>query len=63
MKNRIILDNKTGELLNVIFDSTDLSKTSADLKGTLEMINNKMTLHLLIQLNDNFEVDFRKKEE
>ena len=63
MKSKIVLDNKTGELKNIIFDDADLSKTSAELRGTLEIINNKMTLHLMINLNDNFEVVFNKREE
>ena len=62
-KSKIILDSKTGKLLNVIFDSSDLSKTTAELRGNIEMQNNQMLLHLILNLNENIEVVYNKKEE
>lgn len=61
-KNKIVVDSKNGLILGAIFDDPDLTKTSAELKGELKVIDNKMTLILAISLNDKFEVEFVDRE-
>jgi len=60
-KNKIIVDSESGLLLGAIFDDPDLSKTSADLKGEIKLIDNKLTLILNVTLNEKFDVEFVKK--
>lgn len=62
-KNKIVVDSETGLVLGAIFDDPDLTKTSADIKGELKVINNKMTLLLNLTLNDKFEVSFVERKD
>ena len=56
--NEIILDKKTGKLKNVVLDSNDFSKTTANMSGEIKMINNETKLILAISLNDKFKIKF-----
>lgn len=58
-KNEIFLDKKSGKLVGVVFDSNDLSKTSADMQGEFKTIEGKTKLFLIIDINNKFEIKFK----
>lgn len=60
--NKIILHKDSGRIVNIVFDNSDLSQTTADLNARL-LIDEKtkaMVLQLDIQLNDKFEITFKE---
>ena len=58
MKNKIILDKKTGIVKNVIFDHADLVQSGVLFKLDISTDKNRMELNIKCELNDKFEISF-----